>query len=465
MPRDGISIAVRPFVDLSENSDQQHLAAGLSEELALRLSALKDLNVVGPRPASESTTDFVLDGSVRRYGDQLRVTVLLVDVRNDLQVWTHRYDDDFSDIFAMQDLIADSVAAALSVELDVGGEQLNIWRTSNPDAYEEVLRGDQYFDFTPENMDRARQHYTRATALDPDYVLAWKRLAAINNPLLKASMTPEQREQRRIAEGAIERALALAPDSDEVLLAASEVHFNGMRWIDAKRYYDLAMEKGGLRVYDAYADARSPHVHFNMLYKLGHVDAQIRLLEHAYRLKPYGGEYAPFLPQAYLAGGRYDDALAEVERAYQDLRARYPVSHVGLSIALSIDDAGLIRLWATRILEHQQRDSEDVMRNMLERLGRRAESLEWLRDLFARDAYLDYHVAQWASYYGDQSLALEAIRRTPDLWSFWTPLYAPLRETEEFRQIVSDLGLVDYWREYGWGDYCKPTTGDDFECH
>ncbi len=461
---DTVSIAVKPFVDLSENQDQGHLARGLSEELALRLSGIEGVSVVEPRPSPETLTDFILDGSVRRFGDELRITVLLVDVSNDMQVWTHRFDSGFSDIFAMQDRIADGVAAALSVELDVGADQLDIWRTINPDAYEQVLLGDQYFDFRPEHMERARRHYTRATAIDPNYAAAWLRLATINNPQVTTSMTPEQREQRRIAESAIQNALALAPDSGEVLLGASEVYFNAMRWIEAKRYYDLAIEKGALRDNDAYADARSPHVHFNMLYKLGHVDAQIRLLEHAYRLQPYGGTYAPFLPQAYLAGGRYSDAMAEVDRAYEDPRARYPVSLVGLSVALCIDDVDLIQLWLQRVLEQMPARPDGTLVRMYDLLGDRDASLAWLRRSPIIDPLSDYFVLQWASYYDDTALALEAMQRLPDLWSFWIPLYAPLRKTDAFKDIVRDMGLVAYWREYGWGDYCWPTSGDDFEC-
>ena len=277
-------------------------------------------------------------------------------------------------------------------------------------------------------------------------------------------MSAEQVEMRRISESAIGKAIALAPESIDVLLVASEVHFNARNWIEAKRFYDRALEKGAIREGETYTHAVLPHVHFNMLYKLGHVAAQIELLEDAYRLRPYSRTYSAFLPQAYLAAGRVEDALREVELAYADPSARYAISQMGLSIALSIADTELIDVWLTRALELMPARPNDLLVDMYDLLGEREAALELLRDYKAVDAYSYYYVMQWASYYGDDDLALEAMRRSGDLWSFWLPQFERVRATQGFKELVSDMGLVDYWREFEWGDYCKPVGADDFEC-
>jgi hypothetical protein len=101
---------------------------------------------------------------------------------------------------------------------------------------------------------------------------------------------------------------------------------------------------------------------------------------------------------------------------------------------------------------------------MRARFGDADSALAWLRNGFETQSISDYYVIVWGSYYGDQNLVLAAMRRTPDLWAFWTPLTGPVRQTAEFRQILIDIGLADYYREYGWNDYCQPLGDSDFEC-
>lgn len=472
------SMAVMPFVDMSEKQDQRYLADGLSEELALRLSFLEGLNVVGPRSAQmragnedartavgQLQVDFILDGSVRRSGDDLRVVVQLLDVGDGTQIWTHAFNRDFSEIFEVQDRIAEAVAVALSVELDVGHESIGLRRTNKPDAYEEMLLGNQHFDLTHDGLEQAARHYSRATTIDPGYVWAWLRLTQVYNAVRHNYGEDERQERRRMAEAALAKALELAPDSHEVLLLATEVALGGEDWIAARTYYDRAVGKGAIRDYEAYASISSPHVHFGMLHNMGHVEEAIKLLEKVYRLQPLRGTYAPFLPQAYLSAGRYEEALAEAERAYAQPWARLIVSHVGLSAALSIDDHELILDWLERILDQLPARPDSVVHNMYRHFGDRDRSLQWLRSRSGGDLSADYYFMQWAIYYGDYELALEVMRRSRDRWNFWIPLHAPLRKTEGFKDLVRDMGLVDYWREFGWNDYCQPLDGDDFECH
>ena len=247
------------------------------------------------------------------------------------------------------------------------------------------------------------------------------------------------------------------------MLIATEVHVSARNWSEARRYYDRAIARGALHDEGVYSIVRKMHVHWAMLYGHGYVKDQVSLLEKVHRLRPLTGNYAAFLPQAYHAAGRYDEALREAERAYTEPAARRGVAPTALGIALSMNDVQLIRLWLERTKEAHP--SETGFRpTMLDTLGDRERAIDSLRATFEATLRHDYWIVLWARYYGDDELALRAMRRSPDRWYFWTPLLAPLRKTEAFKEIVSDMGMVDYWREYGWNDFCQPVGADDFEC-
>ena len=101
---------------------------------------------------------------------------------------------------------------------------------------------------------------------------------------------------------------------------------------------------------------------------------------------------------------------------------------------------------------------------MLELLDDRPAALAWLRKAYERMELSDYWIAVWAAYYGDTQLALDAMLRSPDSYTLWSPLMAEVRRQPQFKRIVKKLGLVEYWREFTWADSCQPVGDDDFEC-
>ena len=117
-----------------------------------------------------------------------------------------------------------------------------------------------------------------------------------------------------------------------------------------------------------------------------------------------------------------------------------------------------------RTLGRCNEDPGGVTSNMQERFGDRTRALAWLNQAFDSSPDVDYFIVLWASYYEDDELALKALDRSRDLWAFWTPTTARLRPTAKFQAIVRDMGLVEYWREFGWNDFCSPLGEDDFEC-
>ena len=217
------SIAVLPFADLSEQKDQEYFSDGLAEGLLDLLAQVPDLHV----PARTSSFSFkgksddiatiaqklrvahVLEGSVRKSGTRLQVTVELIRADNGYHAWSKTYDRDIKDVFTVQDEIATAVVEALKAKL-APTKQASSHRTSNPEAYNQLLLGRQFYDRG--NLDdfrRAVEAYRKAIALDPNYAAAYAGL--VYAEFYVADQTGDVAGFKR-ANAAAEKAVALAPD-------------------------------------------------------------------------------------------------------------------------------------------------------------------------------------------------------------------------------------------------------------
>jgi TolB-like protein/tetratricopeptide (TPR) repeat protein len=187
------SIAVLPFSDLSQEKDQQYFCEGAAEEIISRLARIKAIRVVSRTAsfhASALTSDprelgrrlraaTLLEGSVRKAGDRLRITVQLADVETGFHRWSGSFDGEISDVFAIQDEIARSVVTALEVDLTANeSAALRALPTSNLRAYDTYLRGRQYYyQFGAQNMESAVHLFVQAISLDPEFAPAYAGLA------------------------------------------------------------------------------------------------------------------------------------------------------------------------------------------------------------------------------------------------------------------------------------------------
>jgi serine/threonine protein kinase/tetratricopeptide (TPR) repeat protein len=225
-PAHGPSVAVLPFTDVGAGAEGAFLAEGIAEEIITALTKLGDLRVA-PRSASFSArvrqadlatigrqlrVRSVLDGTVRRIGDRLRVTVQLIDAEDGALRWSERYDRVISDVFALQDEIARQVAGAFEDVLD--GTARRARHTAGVQAYEYYLRGRQLFrEFRHKPMERAREMFQHAIEADPRYGRAHAGLADADCFLYMYFMP--RLELLREAEAASRQALALDPGSAE----------------------------------------------------------------------------------------------------------------------------------------------------------------------------------------------------------------------------------------------------------
>jgi TolB-like protein/DNA-binding winged helix-turn-helix (wHTH) protein/Tfp pilus assembly protein PilF len=255
---DSKSIAVLPFTNMSEDKDTAYFADGVHEDLVTQLALLGELKVVSrtsveeyrktTKSARQIATELgvasLVEGSVRRSGNRVRVTAQLIDARSDKHLWGNNYDRELKDIFAIQSELATAIARALKVSLSPNDEaRLARGSTGNLAAYELLLRQKELMirAMTTDWVDALEERIallTRAVELDPKFALAWARLGGEH---ARAHWVFLDRSANRLslAEKAIERALALAPDDIAVRSEVGIVYYYGYRdYSRAAQYFE-----------------------------------------------------------------------------------------------------------------------------------------------------------------------------------------------------------------------------------
>jgi TolB-like protein/cytochrome c-type biogenesis protein CcmH/NrfG len=230
------SIAVLPFTNMSGSPEDEYFSDGVSEEITNALSHIGGLRVAARtsafafKGAREDLRNVgeklgvatVLEGSVRRAGNRVRVTVQLVDVADGYHIWSERFDRELTDIFAIQDEIAAAVAEHLRVALVAGSARRGAAGTTNLEAYDLYLQGRAFQLRRGSGIVRARELFRRAVALDPEYVDALALLADSSRLLGLYGLAPPRDEMPR-AKAAAEAALRLQPDHAEALATLADV--------------------------------------------------------------------------------------------------------------------------------------------------------------------------------------------------------------------------------------------------
>jgi TolB-like protein/Flp pilus assembly protein TadD len=247
VPTDGPSVAVLPFANLSRASDDAYLADGLHEEVIGQLAKIAALRVVSRtsvmayrapgRPirqiAAELGVAAVLEGSLQKVGDRIRVTAQLIDAANDDHLWAETFDREFSleSILDLQAEIARKIASALRAEMTPEeGVRMERRHTENWDAYQAFLRGRYYLrlpHYTVESQNRALDELYRAVELDSTFALAWAKLAQAHAQEV-FYWTDASKERRELARSAAQKAMEMDPPSPEVRLALGLTHL----WLD-----------------------------------------------------------------------------------------------------------------------------------------------------------------------------------------------------------------------------------------
>ncbi|NOT58424.1 MAG: tetratricopeptide repeat protein, partial [Deltaproteobacteria bacterium] len=329
------SIVVLPFDNMSKDPEQDYFSNGITEVLTSDLSRIASLFVIARNTAftykgkpvniqdvgKELGVRYVLEGSVQRAGEQVRITAQLIDATTGGHLWTQRFDRPFADIFALQDEIVKKIMTTLKLQLSVQ-EQGYIVRkhTDNLEAYDSLLRGvEPFWRFTKEAHTQAQQMFERAIALDPQYAEAYARLSFIyyREWFLRWSMDPQT----------LEHALALAQQAVALDDALPLAHSLLGQVYTQKRQYDQALAEGERAIALDPNNADSSQWQANVLNFVGRPEEALRMMERAMRLNP---RYPPFylfeLGWAYSSTGRYTEAITTL-REFLSRSPSHPPGH------------------------------------------------------------------------------------------------------------------------------------------
>ena len=451
------SIAVLPFTNLGGDKDQEYFSDGLAEELMGLLSKVKNLHVAGRTSsfAFKGKTEelasigqklhvaTVLEGSVRRSGDQLRVSTQLVNVADGYQIWAETYDRKLTDVFAVQDEIAGAVVAALKVTLlSQENPPVTQHRTSNPEAYNQYLLGRQFFNrVNSEGFRRAHECYAKAIALDPGYAAAYAGLAMaefwMSEDAKTAGASAEGR-QRALTES--DRAIALDRDLADGYSARGHLRsWLTWDWAEAQADFQraLSLDPG---------DARTLRWYGSLLAALGRLPEAIAATRKATSLDPLSAASWLHLGIRLNESGRLPDARKDFLRALEiNPEGNFVHFHLGVTALLEKDPktalpefrrepSGENRLAGVAMAEHDLRHP--------------MESQQALEELIAKDAQGSaYQIANVYAWRGERDKAFEWLDRAyaqrdtglPSLMS--DPLLAKLRDDPRYAAMLKKMNL------------------------
>ena len=366
-PKAEKSVAVLYFENLSSAKEDEYFRDGITEDLITELLKIRELRVF-PRSAMSAFRDkaitaqqvgrdlnasYVLEGSVRRAGNHLRLNAQLVDAKTGHGVWAERYDRQLEDVFAIQDQIVQSIAKALQVMLSEK-EKRDIQKlpTADIQAYDHYLRGRQYFhQFRRKGFEFARQMFARAIVIDQNFARAYAGVADCCSFLYQYWDASETNLKE--ADAASRKALELDPELAEAHASRGLALSLSKRYDDAKTEFEMAIRLNPklFEAYYFYARAR---------FAEGNLEEAARLYEEASRINPDDYQSASLVASIYVALGRKAEADAARRRGL-DIAEKHLVMHP--------DDARALYLGAV----------------CLSQFGERERALEWTRRALAAD--------------------------------------------------------------------------------
>lgn len=318
------SIAVLPFTNMSDEPEQEFFCDGITEDITTALSRIprlftiarhstsvyKGMGVEIGKVASDQGVRYVLEGSVRKSGNRLRITAQLIDAINNKHCWAERYDRNLDDVFEIQEEIARKVSVAVQVKL-TAGDAAKIWAggTTNVEAWESFVRGNAYMeDHVQEHNKEARRLAELALSLDPDYANAWVLLGFTHFEDTQWKWSENSDQSTLSAEDAAKKAIELDESNPDgyVLLGAAQAQQNNFDQVakNTRKAYLLAPNSSHNLAYFAWLQNRE-----------GEYRDSIKYMEKAIRLCPiHPPWYLHLLSMSYFAIDSYDKALQASSR-------------------------------------------------------------------------------------------------------------------------------------------------------
>ena len=453
------SIAVLPFVNMSDDAGNEYFSEGLSEELLNLLAKIPQLRVAArtssfsfrdqhleiPEIASRLNVANVLEGSVRKAGNQVRITVQLIKAADGFHVWSETYDRTLDNIFSVQDDIAAKVVEALKISL-LGAAP--VVREVDPNAYALFLQGRYLFNQrSQENYEKSADAYRKALQIDPDYAAAWAGLARVTiNQAGYAYIDFDPGVAK--AREAAQKAVALDPGLAEGWTSLAQVMGDyDWNWNAALESVQKALELDPANS-EVLAQAAS------LAGRLGHHDDAIADAEKAVDLDPLNYAAISYLSAAYEQVDRLDDAVRTM-RHLLSLNPDYVTAHASLSYLLlrqgKADDA----------LAEAEKEPEDLWRSLsvltaLYTLGRKEEAEKELASFVQLyQQFGAYQIAESYAWFNQPDKAFEWLekayrQRDPGLGSLISDTsITNLYQDPRWEPFVGKVGLLDAWKALG----------------
>jgi TolB-like protein/DNA-binding winged helix-turn-helix (wHTH) protein len=456
-PLNNTSIAVLPFADLSPGKDQEYFSDGLSEQLINDLAKVSGLKVVGRSSAFQfkgKNEDLrnvarklgvanVLEGSVRREGNHVRISAELTKADDGFQLWSQTYDREMKDIFAVQDEIARATTEALQVKLlgSNGQPVPSTLHSANPEAYQAYLQANYLFGRgqSKEDFGKALAYADTAIKLDEKYAPAWALRASVQNRIVGLDQTDTAEGIQR-ARGDAGRAIALDPTSASGYLALARTQID-YDWDWDAANIDLAkaaaLEPGSVEVF---------RIRSRLSWVSGDLDQAVKLAEQVAALEPLrSNSYLGLGHLLYLAG-RYDEAQKELQKAL-DLNPQATFAHYTLGKILIAERKSQLALAE---IEKEPGEWAKLTGQALayHALGRGQDSTAALGALIAKYGTDGaYQIAQVYAYRGESDKSFEWLERAykqrdPGLTDMKTdPLLKSLRHDPRYTEFLKKMHL------------------------
>ncbi len=453
------AVAVLPFVSLSADPENEFFADGITEDVIAHLSKIRALKVISRTsvtPFKKSLQSLkeigaklgaaaLVEGSVRRAGDRVRIVAQLIDVETDQHLWAETYDRQLTDIFAIQTDVALRIATALQAELSVD-EQARIRKepTSDLQAYQLYLQARHWLvKYTNAGMQRAITYFERAIARDPEYALAYAGTAMAYTEMGEVgALAPDVAYQRAKVAGAT--ALRLDPNLGEAHCTVAYLHLIDLDWPIAEQEFRRALElsPSSADAYDLYG---------RMCSGLGRYDEALVLLRRAQELDPLAHQMD--VATTLIRAGRYDEAALEAARGLE-FDADRDRTHATLGWAhlkKGVVEEGLAELERAVSLSPGSAQWLAQLGQAYALVGRADQAREVLRQLEdqARRTYVSpYHLAFVYTGLGEQERAIDLLEQAVDERSgavYGTKgsfLFAPLRSNPRFTGLLRKMNLA-----------------------
>ena len=473
------SIAVLPFVNMSADEENEYFSDGISEELLNVLVRIEGLRVASrtssfsfkgkgldiPTIAKQLDVEHVLEGSVRKSGNRVRVTAQLIDVKTDKHLWSDTYDRELTDIFAIQDEIAQNIVEALKHTLGAGiasAELASTKSTDNMDAYQLYLQGRYLWQRRGEdNIRSSIELFKEAIDMDPGFARAWSNLAAAYVVLdgysdeTLAAMTP-------LALDAAEKAIELDPNLAEPYgVYAFLEGQGGGDWAKGEAAYvrALELEPGNATLNGWYG------IH---LVEAGYVQDAYASMQKAYELDPVSGLMTSWMGWIeYLRGdnekaGEYAQRAMDLSFPFaKDLFYQLYSRQGRYEEAIVAGEAGAVE------------DGSDAswVRPVVEAVmdpGQKPQALAALRSTEQQEP--DFYPIQEYLWLGEVDEAYRVAERSLEqrvltvLGMAWDPQLGAFRQDPRFLPMMERIGITRYWDERGAPDLCDKVNGE-WKCH